>query len=127
MEKEDAKAGTRSIWSCSAVFWNARLFMSGIQPVSRAAFIRKPAVNGQHHFICRRSIVECLIFITQPQELLLAVTFADIDAELNERVIYGAVHRIRLIHVAGTFDGDRPLVIGIAGRTPAAVLFLDTK
>ena len=25
MEEEDAKAGTRSIWSCSAVFWNARL------------------------------------------------------------------------------------------------------
>jgi len=35
MEEEDAKAGTRGIWSCSAVFWNARLFMTGIQPVSR--------------------------------------------------------------------------------------------
>ena len=84
-------------------------------------------MNGQHHFICRRSIVECLIFITQPQELLLPVTLADIDTELDERVIYGTVHGIRLIHVAGTFNGDRPLVIGIAGRTPAAVLFLDTK
>ena len=50
-----------------------------------------------------------------------------IDAELDERVIYGTVHGIRLIHVAGAFDGDNPLVIGIAGRTPAAVLFLDTK
>ena len=50
-----------------------------------------------------------------------------IDAELDERVIYGTVHGIRLIHVAGAFDGDSPLVIGIAGRTPAAVLFLDTE
>lgn len=50
-----------------------------------------------------------------------------IDTELDERVIYGTVHGIRLIHVAGAFDGDNPLVIGIAGRTPAAVLFLDTK
>ena len=84
-------------------------------------------MNGQHHFICRRSIVECLIFITQPQELLLPITLADINAELDKRVIYGTVHGIRLIHVAGAFDGDRPLVIGIAGRTPAAVLFFDTK
>lgn len=39
MEEEDAKAGTRGIWSCSAVFWNARLFMTGIQPVSRKGII----------------------------------------------------------------------------------------
>lgn len=39
MEEENAKAGTRSIWSYSAVFWNARLFMTGIQPVFREGII----------------------------------------------------------------------------------------
>ena len=84
-------------------------------------------MNSQDHLVCCRSVVEGFILVAQPQELLLAVTFADIDAELNERVIYGAVHRIRLIHVAGTFDGDCSLVIGIAGRAPAAVLLLHTQ
>lgn len=53
-------------------------------------------MNGQHHFICRRSIVECLIFITQPQELLLPVTLADIN-ELNDARLL-AVASERMAH-----------------------------
>ena len=83
-------------------------------------------MNSQDHLVCCRSVVEGFILVAQPQELLLAVTFADIDAELNERVIYGAVHRIRLIHVAGTFDGFLILVMMFAlGRSTAEVEIID--
>ena len=84
-------------------------------------------MDSQHHLIRLRLITECLILITQPEELFLAVALADIHAELNERLIDHILKRIRLRGVGRTLDSDRPLVIGIAGRTPAAVLFLDTK
>ncbi|EEG49583.1 hypothetical protein RUMHYD_01490 [Blautia hydrogenotrophica DSM 10507] len=32
-----------------------------------------------------------------------------------------------MIQIAGTLDGDRPLVVSAAGRTPGAVLFLHAK
>ena len=84
-------------------------------------------MDSQHHFICRRRIVERFLFIPQPQQLLFAVTFADVGAELDERCVHGTVHGIRLRFVTGAFDSDCSLVIRIGRRTPTAVLFLDTK
>ena len=84
-------------------------------------------MNGQYHLIRCRGVIERFVLIPQPKELLLAITLTDVGTEFDKRVIDRTVHGIRLTHIAGTFDGDCPLVIGIAGRTPAAVLFLDTK
>lgn len=45
-------------------------------------------------------------------------------ARNNKRLIDLAVHGVRCGGIAGTFDGDRPLVILPAGRTPGAVFLL---
>lgn len=81
-------------------------------------------MNSQHHLIRLRLITECLILITQPEELFLAVALADIHAELNERLVDHILKGIRLCGIGRALDGDRPLVVGAGGGTPGAVFLL---
>ena len=53
-------------------------------------------MNGKKHFICLRGIVQALIFIREPQQLLFAIPLADVDAKVNEGSIDLIVHRIGL-------------------------------
>lgn len=84
-------------------------------------------MNRQHHLICRRGVIESFILVRQPNEFRFPVALADVSAELDETGVDRIVHRVRVEVVAGALDGDSSLVILPAGRTPAAVLFLDTK
>ena len=56
-----------------------------IEPVARTGFVGKPAVNGQHHFIRLGIVGERLGFVPEPEQLLLAVALADVDAELHRQ------------------------------------------
>jgi len=51
----------------------------------------EPAMDGQHHLAGLRLIGERLIPITEPQELVLSVTLADVHAQLDERLIYNSL------------------------------------
>ena len=84
-------------------------------------------MNRQDHFVCLRGIVQRFVLIPQPQQLALAVVLADIHTEFDERGVHRIPERIGMLAVAGAFDGDCPLVVLPAGRTPGTVLFFDTK
>ena len=81
-------------------------------------------MDGQHHLARLRLIGESFVLIAEPQEFRLAVTLTDIHAQLDERLIYNVAECIRLRSIGRALDGDCPLVVGIGGRTPGAVLLL---
>ena len=84
-------------------------------------------MDGQHHLIRLRGIVERLILIPQPEKFLLPIPFADVRTQFHEGIVNSSGHCVGMIQIAGALDGDSPLVVGAAGRTPGAVLFLHAK
>ena len=94
---------------------------TGIHPVAGAALVRKPSVDGQHHLVGFRGVVECLGFIAQPEQLGFAVALADVGAKLDESLVHHILKSVRLGVVAGTLDGDSSLVVGCGGGAPGAV------
>ena len=100
---------------------------ASIHPVSRTGLVGKPAVDRQDHFIGGRAVTERLVLVAQPQELLLAIALADVHAELDERLVNDVPEGIGLGGVRGAFDGDGPLVVGVAGGAPRAVFLLHVK
>ena len=94
---------------------------AGIHPVAGAALVRKPSVNGQHHLVRLRSVVQRLGLIPQPEQLGFAVALADVGAKLNEPLVHHVLKSVRLGVVAGTLDGDSSLVVGCGGGAPGAV------
>ena len=81
-------------------------------------------MNSQDHLVCCRSVVEGFILVAQPQELLLAVSLADIHAEPDEGLIHRVPEGVRLLGVRGALDGDSPVIIGAVGGAPGTVLLL---
>ena len=96
----------------------------GIEPVARTGLIGKPSMDSDHHFIRFGGVIQRLLLIRKPQQFFLPVTPADIRTQFNERGIDCTVHGIRLFRIAGALDGDRPLVVSVAGGTPGTVLLL---
>ena len=94
---------------------------TGIHPVAWAALVRKPSVDGQHHLVRFRGVVERLGLIAQPEQLGFAVAPADIGAKLDESLVHHILESVRLGVVAGTLDGDSSLVVGCGGGAPGAV------
>lgn len=94
---------------------------AGIHPVAGAALVRKPSVDGQHHLVRLRSVVQRLGLIPQPEQLRLAIALADVGAKLDEPLVHHILERIRLGVVAGTLNGDGSLVVGCGGGAPGAV------
>lgn len=94
---------------------------TGIHPVAGTALVRKPSVDGQHHLIGFRGIVQRLGLIAQPEQLGFAVALADVGAKLHESVVHHILERIRLGIVAGALDGDGSLVVGCRRGAPGAV------
>ena len=70
-------------------------------------------------------IVQRLIFVAEPQELLLSVPLADVDAEGDELLVDHILESVRSRGIGSALDSDRPLVVGIGGGAPRAVLLLD--
>ena len=81
-------------------------------------------MDGKNHFIRSWVIIEGLRLVRQPQELLLSVPLADVYAEGNERRIRFIAESVGVSGVRRNLNGDSPLVVFLAGRTPGAVLFL---
>ena len=81
-------------------------------------------MHRQHHLISFRRIIHRLILIPKPQQFLFSVPPTDIHAERNQLLIHYIPERIRLFRIGCALDGNGPLVIGIRGRTPGAVLLL---
>ena len=81
-------------------------------------------MHRQHHFIGLRLIRERLVLIAKPQELLLAVSLADIHAKSDQLLVNHILKGIRLGRIGRALNGDRPLVVCIGRGTPGAVLFL---
>src|SRR5699024_4172353 len=79
------------------------------------------------HLAALRRIIQRLVLIPEPDQLVLAVTFADVDAELDQRLIHHIPESIRLCGIGSALDCDRPLVIGITGSTPGAVLLFHVQ
>ena len=96
----------------------------GIHPVAGAAFVGKPAMDGQHHLIRLRTVVQRLVLIAKPDQLLLSVPLADIHAEGDQLLIHHIAESVRFRGIGGALDGDGPLVVRIAGTAPGAVLLL---
>ena len=94
---------------------------AGIHPVAGAALVRKPSVDGQHHLVRLRSVVQRLGLIPQPEQLRLAIALADVGAKLDESLVHHILESVRLGVVAGTLDGDSSLVVGCGGGAPGAV------
>ena len=94
---------------------------AGIHPVAGAALVRKPSVDGQHHLVRLRSVVQRLGLIPQPEQLRLAIALADVGAKLDESLVHHVLKSVRLGVVAGTLDGDSSLVVGCGGGAPGAV------
>ena len=72
-------------------------------------------MDGEYHLIRLRGIVERLILISQPEKFLLSVPLADVRTQFHEGIINSVGHCVGMIQIAGTLDGDGPLVIGVAG------------
>ena len=98
-----------------------QLTHTGIHPVTGAALVRKPSVDGQHHLVRLRSVVQRLGPIAEPEQLGFAVALADVDAKLHESLVHHILESVRLGVVAGTLDGDSSLVVGCGGGAPGAV------
>ena len=94
---------------------------AGIHPVAGAGLVGEPPVDGQHHLVRFRSVVQRLGFIAQPEQLRLAIALADVGAKLDEPLVHYILERIRLDGVGGALDGDGSLVVGIGGGAPGAV------
>ena len=84
-------------------------------------------MDGQHHLIGLRRIVQRLILIPQPEKFLFPVPLADVRTQFYKGIVNGGGHCVGSIQIAGALDSDSPLVVGAAGRTPGAVLLLHTK
>lgn len=84
-------------------------------------------MNRQDHFIRSRLVVQGLVLIPKPKQFLLAVSLANIHAQIDKGRVYLIVHSVRRCLVTGTLNGDCPLVILSAGRTPRTVLFLHAE
>lgn len=93
----------------------------GIHPVTGAAFVGKPPMDGQNHLIALRTVVQRFRFVSKPEQLGFAVALTDINAELDERPVDDVLERIRLGAVAGALDGDGSLVVGCGRGAPRAV------
>lgn len=65
----------------------SQITQSCIKPVSRTALVCKPSVNRDEHLILLRLIVQRLLLIPKPKQLLLAISLADIHAKVNQSVI----------------------------------------
>ena len=84
-------------------------------------------MDGQYHLIRLRGIVQRLILISQPEKFLLPIPLTDVRTQFHEGIVNGGGHCIRRIQIAGALNGNCPLVVGTAGRTPGAVLLLHAK
>ena len=82
-------------------------------------------MNRQDHLTVLRSIVQRLVLIPKPDQLVLTVTLTDINAELDQSLIHNILESIRFRSIGSTLNRNCPLVIGITGRTPGTVLFLN--
>ena len=100
---------------------------ASIHPVARTGLVGKPAVHRQDHLVRLRRVVQGLVLVAKPDELLLAVAFADINAELDQRLVDDVPEGVGLRGIRGALDGDRPLVVGVTGGAPRAVFLLDVK
>ena len=79
-------------------------------------------MNRQEHLPALRRIIQRFVLIPEPDQLVLSVPFADVDAEFDQCLIYYIPERIRLRSIGSALNRDCPLVVIIAGRTPGAVL-----
>lgn len=97
----------------------------GIHPVARTGLVGKPSVDGQNHLAGLRLIGESLVLITEPDEFRFSVALANVYAQGDEFLIDRISERIRLCGIGRAFDGDRPLIVGVGGRTPGTVFLLN--
>ena len=94
---------------------------TGIHPVTGAAFVRKPPMDGQNHLVGFRGVVQRLGLISKPEQLGFAVALADVGAKLDESLVHHILESVRLGVVAGTLDGDSSLVVDCGRGAPRAV------
>ena len=78
-------------------------------------------MDGQHHLVRFRGVVQRLGLIAQPEQLGFAVAPADVSAKLDVPLVHHILERIRLGVVAGALNGDGSLVVGCGGGAPGAV------
>ena len=81
-------------------------------------------MNREDHLIRLRAVVQRLVLITEPDQLLLSVPLADIHAEGDQLLIHHIAESVRLRSIGSTLDGDCPLVVRVAGTVPGAILLL---
>ena len=60
---------------------------ASIHPVARTGLVGKPAVHRQDHFVRLRRIVQGLVLVSEPDELILPVAFTYIYAKLDQCLV----------------------------------------
>lgn len=82
-------------------------------PVVWTAFVFKPSVNRQDHFTGLQLIVEHIVLIAEPEQLVIAAALADVHAEFDEHLINDIFERIRLRGIERALDSGCSLVVGV--------------
>ena len=100
---------------------------TGVHPVAGAALVGEPSVDGQDHLVRLGGVVEGLVLVAQPEQLLLAVALADVHAERDELLVHDILEGIRRGGVGRALDCHGALVVLRGGGAPRAVLLLYAK
>ena len=77
---------------------------------------------SQNHFIGSRLIVQSLCLITEPQQLGLSITLANVRTKLDQLGIHNIIECIGVCSITGALDCNRTLVVSIGRRTPGTIL-----
>ena len=100
---------------------------TGVHPVAGAALVGEPSVDGQDHLVRLGGVVEGLVLVAQPEQLLLAVALADVHAERDELLVHDILEGIRRGGVGRALDGHGSLVVGVGGRTPRTIALIHAQ
>ena len=83
----------------------------GIHTVAGTALVCKPPIDVQDHLAELWFIFQFVVLISEPDELVLNITLADVHVQFDKRLINDVVERIRLHGVERALDGNRPPVV----------------
>ena len=93
-----------------------------VEVLARAGLVGVVAVYGH---IAAVGVADAVGLVGRPDQLLDAVTLADVRHQLDQGVVGLVGHCVGVGGGAGHFDGDRAVVILAAGAAPGAVRLID--
>ena len=84
-------------------------------------------MNRDNHFIKFRNIIQRLVFVTKPNQLIFTISATNVNAKVDQFLINGIIHGVRICHITRTFYCNSSLIIRVTGTAPTSVSFVYTK